>query len=241
MPVLRREATSAPDFPPGFADDTPLRSESPRVWMIVAMLGIPLAVTVTLLIARGSNNSSGILPTAPQAAATSPASNRAVMDDRRRLAYEYSNPHTGEKITVTGNVDVHAEVPESAFMALAQDHDMEVNSSPTHAVETTSYGDGYGIATVSPSFDCNKSTHADEVVICHNNDLAQLDNLVATGYGYLVQTRGVKTAKPIGLALWRSREACGADAACIRERQLVAIRTYQDYGVPIDLPTWAGW
>jgi uncharacterized protein len=97
-----------------------------------------------------------------------------------------------------------------------------------------------GIASgQSPSFDCNKARHPDEVAICQTPQLAELDNLVAAGYDFLKSTRGRPFADQIGIPFWRSRQACESDIDCIRRSQIEAINGYRSAGAPLVLPQWA--
>jgi hypothetical protein len=64
----------------------------------------------------------------------------------------------------------------------------------------------------SPSFDCSKARLPDEFVICQTPQLAELDNLVASGYAFLKKTRGEAFADEIATSTWRQRQACQADA-----------------------------
>jgi uncharacterized protein len=90
----------------------------------------------------------------------------------------------------------------------------------------------------SPSFDCSKAHLPDEIVICQTPQLEELDNLGAAGYALLRKTRGRAFADEIGIPIWRQRQACHADANCIQQRQIEAIRTYQSLGAPVALPGW---
>jgi hypothetical protein len=84
----------------------------------------------------------------------------------------------------------------------------------------------------SPSFDCTKATYADERTICSNVELSQLDNVANTGYEYVRRVYGAQHAKLVALPMLLARRACGADAACIKDRQIAAIKTFQEFGAP---------
>ena len=90
-------------------------------------------------------------------------------------------------------------------------------------------------AAQSPSFDCSKARYPDELAICRTPDLAELDNVIAGAYAYLKATRGRSLADEIGIPFWRLRRACQYDVACIRERQIEAINTYQAAGAPVSM------
>jgi uncharacterized protein len=91
-------------------------------------------------------------------------------------------------------------------------------------------------SVATPSFDCSRATAADERLICGNSRLAQLDNVVAAGYEYVVTHYGNAEASRLGRPLLQSRQACGAAAECIEQKQLAAIKEYQDLGAPIVEP-----
>ena len=77
-----------------------------------------------------------------------------------------------------------------------------------------------GIATAAAqSFDCTKATHADETAICSHAGLSALDDEMAGLYDDIMQralmgVRGEERDKQ--RAFLAERQACGADAACIR-------------------------
>jgi uncharacterized protein len=92
--------------------------------------------------------------------------------------------------------------------------------------------------TLQPSFDCRKARAPDEITICSNTELSQLDNAVVAGYRYVRDAKGDEFAKQINLPLFRARQACGADGNCIRERQIQAIVTYHNLGAPVSSSLW---
>jgi uncharacterized protein len=94
-------------------------------------------------------------------------------------------------------------------------------------------------AAAGPSFNCGNARHPDEITICENPVLAELDTIVAAGYGYLKVRYGRPFADQIGIPTWRSRQACLADANCIRQRQIDAINAYREAGAPVAVPAWA--
>jgi len=91
----------------------------------------------------------------------------------------------------------------------------------------------------SPSFDCNRARLPDEFAICRSSQLAELDNLVAAGYAFLKSTQGRPAADQVGIPFWRLRQSCRSDEACIRQRQIEAIKAYHSAGAPVTLPSWA--
>src|SRR5580698_10108120 len=90
----------------------------------------------------------------------------------------------------------------------------------------------------TPSFDCRKARFSDELTICRSPQLAELDNLVTAGYAFLKSTQGRPAADQVGIPLWRSRQSCQSDEACIRQREIEAINAYHAAGAPVSLPSW---
>jgi clan AA aspartic protease (TIGR02281 family) len=93
-------------------------------------------------------------------------------------------------------------------------------------------------AMVLPSFDCRRAKAPDEITICSNAELSELDNAVVSGYGYVRQERGDAFARQTNVPLFQARQSCSANAACIRERQIDAVRTYHDLGAPVNFSVW---
>ncbi|UFW72885.1 superinfection immunity protein [Bradyrhizobium sp. WU425] len=84
-----------------------------------------------------------------------------------------------------------------------------------------------------PSFNCDKARYADEIIICGDAELARLDRLIARAYQDLLAQSGEGIARAVASPLLADRRACGADASCIRNAQLSAIRQFQQRGASI--------
>jgi hypothetical protein len=74
------------------------------------------------------------------------------------------------------------------------------------------------IASVGPSFDCNKARTPSEIEFCRSR-LAELDNILASGYAFIKTTQGRPAADPIGIPYWKAIAQCGGDEGCIAQRQ----------------------
>jgi len=76
------------------------------------------------------------------------------------------------------------------------------------------------------SFDCKRAVTLDEVAICANDELSNLDDAVAASFR---QARASKRAdvKSISRSLLAERNACGADVDCLRSAMTKAIGTYK--------------
>ena len=91
----------------------------------------------------------------------------------------------------------------------------------------------------SPSFDCTKAKAPDEIAICGDEQLSQLDRLAALGYDEARRASGrssVRSAAREGLA---ARRACGGDKDCILQAQVATIQRFQMLGANVALPDWA--
>jgi uncharacterized protein len=83
-----------------------------------------------------------------------------------------------------------------------------------------------------PSFNCANATYPDERAICSSTELSKLDTVLAAGYEYVRIRYGDQYATSVNAPLFQARRACGADLACIKERQLAAIKIFQRLGAP---------
>ncbi len=95
------------------------------------------------------------------------------------------------------------------------------------------------VTGVSPSFDCTKARSHSEIEICRSPWLAQLDNVLAAGYGFIKTTRGRPAADAIGVPYWKAIAQCDGDEACIAQRQAQEIAALAQAGAPVSLPSWA--
>ena len=89
-----------------------------------------------------------------------------------------------------------------------------------------------------PSFSCAKAQTPDEIAICSNLELSQIDNAVAAGYQYLRRVSGELLAKQTNMPLFQARRACGSDVSCIKERQFDAVKKYHELGAPVNVSLW---
>jgi uncharacterized protein len=89
-----------------------------------------------------------------------------------------------------------------------------------------------------PSFNCAKVQTPDEIAICTNVELSQIDNAVAAGYQYLRRVSGDLLAKQTGMPLFQARRQCGSDVSCIKQRQFDAVKKYHELGAPVNVSLW---
>ena len=95
------------------------------------------------------------------------------------------------------------------------------------------------VVAVSPSFDCNKARTASEIATCRSPRLAELDNILASGYAFIKTTQGRPAADAIGVPYWRLIDQCEGDETCIAQRRSEEISALALAGAPVSLPAWA--
>jgi len=90
-----------------------------------------------------------------------------------------------------------------------------------------------------PSFPCSKATQPDEIAICADDHLSQLDRLAALAFTEV--KRGSNKAKALKAARYgmTARSACQDDKGCIFSAQVELIKSLQDLGATVTLPDWA--
>jgi uncharacterized protein len=94
----------------------------------------------------------------------------------------------------------------------------------------------YSAEAGQPSFDCSRASKLDEIAICNDAYLSQLDNIANEGYQYLRSTMGARQANSIDMPIIRKRQNCGSDKECIKFIQMEAINLFRGYGAPISAP-----
>jgi hypothetical protein len=94
-------------------------------------------------------------------------------------------------------------------------------------------------AAVNPSFDCNRARTPSEIKICRSPRLAELDNILASGYAFLKTTQGRLAADAIGIPYWKLIGRCEGDEGCILRRQSEENSALALAGAPLSLPSWA--
>ncbi len=80
----------------------------------------------------------------------------------------------------------------------------------------------------SPSFDCQKAKTPDEIAICGDPALSDLDSLVSQAFQTFEPSFQPK--RKIALAFLKDRASCGGDNACIAAVQARALETYGGTG-----------
>lgn len=62
-----------------------------------------------------------------------------------------------------------------------------------------------------PSFDCNKAQYEDEITICSDATLSELDNIANYGYQYLRKSLGKQIANELDQPIINERQSCGSN------------------------------
>ncbi len=99
----------------------------------------------------------------------------------------------------------------------------------------------------TPSFDCSKAKAADEVTICSDSRLAELDRIIAKGFS-IARAQGESEAQDMFASVARVflsvRKACGSDRLCILDRQDEQIGFYESsaryhkFSGAVESPEW---
>lgn len=89
-----------------------------------------------------------------------------------------------------------------------------------------------------PSYDCAKARLADEIAVCGNERLAELDVILTFGFTYLKRHMGKEPTFKLAKAFLKERQACQDNMECIRGAYIAANLEYQKNGAPILVPEW---
>jgi uncharacterized protein len=90
-----------------------------------------------------------------------------------------------------------------------------------------------------PSFDCKKAKAEDEIAICGDERLAELDRIASIAYDQALEVSGRESAQAPARDGLAERSACGADVDCILAAQVNTILLFQELGALVELPGWA--
>ena len=88
------------------------------------------------------------------------------------------------------------------------------------------------------SFDCRLARLPDEIAICSDPHLGQLDVIGATAFNIGKQRPGSRAMLMNAQALLTARIACKSDKVCILDRQVDALRLYRQWNIPVVIPDW---
>jgi hypothetical protein len=94
-------------------------------------------------------------------------------------------------------------------------------------------------APAQPSFNCAKATKPDEVAICSDPHLSELDRIAASAFSIAQRQRNTRELISNVQSLLLARMSCRADKDCILTRQVEVLRLYQQAGIQVAIPDWA--
>ena len=89
------------------------------------------------------------------------------------------------------------------------------------------------------SFDCGKARAPDEIAICSDVRLSELDRLGAAAFGAARRRPGSHDLIAGAQAILLARIGCRSNKACILDRQIAALSLYRNRGIPVEIPAWA--
>ena len=90
-----------------------------------------------------------------------------------------------------------------------------------------------------PSFDCNRARYQDEITICNNQKLSELDQIASFGYSQIKgESRSI--AQDFLLNFLNVRHSCGSNKLCILDTQARVIDGLSEFGAHVSNPLWIG-
>jgi uncharacterized protein len=87
-------------------------------------------------------------------------------------------------------------------------------------------------------FDCRLARTADEVAICSDTHLSELDRIGAFAFKFAREHGGDRRLIAGAQSLLLARMACQASKPCILDHQVQVLQLYQQRGIPITIPDW---
>ncbi len=100
------------------------------------------------------------------------------------------------------------------------------------------FGASVRVAWAQPSFDCSRANKPDELAICSDSRLSELDRIAASGFNLAQRLPGNHDLVAGVQSLLAARMSCGANKNCILEKQVEVLRLYQQSGLPVTIPSW---
>ena len=88
-----------------------------------------------------------------------------------------------------------------------------------------------------PSFDCNRARYQDELTICNDQKLSELDQIASRGYSQ-VKGESRSIAQDFLLSSLHARHACGSNELCILDTQAQVIDGLSEFGAHVSNPPW---
>ena len=88
------------------------------------------------------------------------------------------------------------------------------------------------------SFDCRYAMTSDELAICSDPRLSELDDLVAEAFSQAKRSPDAPTVVTVARDLLADRRRCLANKACILSNQLAALEAFRKAGAQVTIPLW---
>lgn len=88
------------------------------------------------------------------------------------------------------------------------------------------------------SFDCQVARTPNEVAICADSHLSELDGIGAFAFKFARQRIGDRRLITGAQSMLLARIACQSNKVCILDRQVQVLQLYQQWGIPITIPSW---
>jgi uncharacterized protein len=90
---------------------------------------------------------------------------------------------------------------------------------------------------IAQSFDCRRSSTRDEIAICKDRRLSQLDEIVDAAFRQAYAIRGARAVE-LARRLLSARRSCGSNGVCILDVQRATIWALAEMGAVIKSPNW---
>jgi uncharacterized protein len=88
------------------------------------------------------------------------------------------------------------------------------------------------------SFDCRHAMTPDELTICSDPRLSEMDDVVAAAFNQVKRTSDAATVVRVARDLLADRRLCQANKACILSNQLAALEAFRNAGAQVTIPPW---
>src|SRR3954454_11707804 len=105
-----------------------------------------------------------------------------------------------------------------------------------------SFVSGSGVAmaqAANPSFDCVQARTQDEIAICNDSRLTELDQAIAIGLGQISGDHK-QSAISVARGTVKTRRSCGSNKLCIIDQQVNALQPLSELGSEVPIPPWVG-
>ena len=100
------------------------------------------------------------------------------------------------------------------------------------------FGSVHAALAQQAGFDCRRARLPDEIAICGDPHLSELDSIGTMAFNIARRQPGSRDRLAGAQALLVARIACKSNKACILDRQVEALRLYQQSGIPATIPGW---